>query len=76
MTNYTFDKHILDKTHPSSLRFLFRTWVRLIKGTGKPKFTTWVKEFIPESLVHNPQKTLNLSTKNFEEWGNSPRPDI
>lgn len=36
---------ILDRTRPASLWFLFKTWVRLVKGLGsvskaKPKFTS------------------------------------
>lgn len=59
------NKLILDKTRPSSLRFFFQSCARLIKGKNKPKFTECVKEFIPESLDHNPQRNLNLSTKSL-----------
>lgn len=60
------NQFILDKTHPSSFRFLFQTSTRLIKGTSKLKFIEWVKKY-PDSLDHNLQKNLNLSVENFEE---------
>lgn len=49
---------ILDKTRLASLRFLFNTWACLTKGLNptsgsSPKFTSWVKEFIPEALDRN-----------------------
>lgn len=63
---------ILDKTRPASLRALFETWARLIKGLKvgswvKPKFTSWVKAFIPEALDRRLQKNLNLTSENFEK---------
>lgn len=61
---------------PSSLRFLFWTYTDLLNGANKPKFTTWIKEFIPKFLVHNPEKNLNLPVENFKEWGYNPCVDI
>lgn len=57
------NKLILDKKLPTSLQQLFRTWWSLFKGSNRPKFIKWVKEFIPELLDNNPRKSLPLSAK-------------
>lgn len=44
------NKLTLDKKLARSFQALFRIWSHLHMGTHRPKFTEWVKEFIPECL--------------------------
>lgn len=45
-------------------------------GMHRPRFTNWVKKFIAERLDSTTLKNLSPLMENFENWGDSPKPDI
>lgn len=60
---------IMDQKLVASFRELFRIWAQLFTGVCRPKFTEWVKEFIPEHLDNFLRKDLGVPMVNFEKWG-------